>query len=95
MEQSSLRLSEQGCLPLKTLQSEGLIDNSKGWESVVGVEAVGGRRRSVGAGWLKGGGVRGRRGPKKGDAEVGDAEIEVAGVGLKVDIKRAVLSGEL
>ena len=80
---------------VKIKVSSWLLRLLAGWESVVGVEADGGRRGSVGAGWLKGGGVRGRRGPKKGDAEVGDAEIEVAGVGLKVDIKRAVLSGEL
>ena len=34
-----------------------------------------------------GDGVRGRRGPEKGNAEVGGAEIDVAGVELKLSDK--------
>ncbi|KAA6418941.1 MAG: hypothetical protein FRX49_11045 [Trebouxia sp. A1-2] len=58
-----------------------------GWESGIRVEVHGPRRGSVGAGWSVGDGVRGRRGPEKGNAEVGGAEIDVAGVELKLSDK--------
>ncbi|KAL0043425.1 hypothetical protein WJX79_004456 [Trebouxia sp. C0005] len=66
--------------------------STSGWESGTGVEVVERRRGSVRATWSAGDGVTGR-GSKTGDAEVGDAGLEVAGIELKIGNKEGGVVG--
>ncbi|KAA6424749.1 MAG: hypothetical protein FRX49_05416 [Trebouxia sp. A1-2] len=76
------------------IHAEDIITLSKftGWESGTGVEVVERRRGSVRATWSAGDGVTGR-GSKTGDAEVGDAGLEVAGIELKIGNKEGGVVG--